>query len=109
MSLLSRDEIQTLTQTSGGPCVSIFMPTLRTGDTQQNPIRFKNLLRSAEERLAGWGLRNGDSDSLLDPARRLVDDRLFWEHQEDGLALFRSPGVFKTYRLPLALRELSVV
>jgi Bacterial archaeo-eukaryotic release factor family 3 len=109
MSLLSRDEIQSLSQTSGWPCVSIFMPTFRSGDTQQNPIRFKNLLRSAEERLADWGLRNGDSDSFLDPARRLVDDRSFWEHQEEGLALFRSPDVFKTYRLPLALRELSVV
>jgi hypothetical protein len=109
MSLLSRDEIQTLIQTSNGPCVSIFMPTFRAGDTQQNPIRFKNLLRSAEERLAGWGLRNGDAESLLDPARRLMDDRAFWEHQEEGLALFRSPDLFKTYRLPLALRELSVV
>src|SRR5918996_2117923 len=109
MSLLSRDEIQTLIQTSHGPCVSIFMPTFRAGDTQQNPIRFKNLLRSAEERLAGWGLRNGDAESLLDPARRLMDDRAFWEHQDEGLALFRSPDLFKTYRLPLALRELSVV
>jgi release factor family 3 len=109
MSLLSRDEIQTLIQTSHGPCVSIFMPTFRAGDTQQNPIRFKNLLRSAEERLPGWGLRNGDAESLLDPARRLMDDRGFWEHQDEGLALFRSPDLFKTYRLPLALRELSVV
>ena len=109
MSVLSRDEIQTLTQTIGGPCVSIFMPTLRVGDTQQNPIRFKNLLRSAQERLEGWGLRNGDAEAFLDPARRLMDDRAFWEHQEDGLALFRSSEVFKTYRVPLALRELSVV
>lgn len=109
MSVLSREEIQTLTQTSGGPCVSIFMPTLRAGDTQQNPIRFKNLLRSAEERLAGWDLRNGDAEAFLDPARRLMDDRNFWEHQDEGLALFRSPEIFKTYRLPLDLRELSVV
>jgi len=110
MSVLSREEIQTLTQTTGGPCISIFMPTLRVGDTQQNPIRFKNLLRSAEERLLeGWGLRNGDAESFLLPARRLMADRTFWEHQEDGLALFRSPEVFKTYRVPLALRELSVV
>jgi hypothetical protein len=109
MSLLSRDEIQTLTQTAGGPCVSIFMPTLRAGDTQQNPIRFKNLLRDAEERLAGWDLRNGDAAAFLDPARRLMDDRAFWEHQDQGLALFRSSDLFKTYRLPLTLRELSVV
>jgi len=110
MSMISRDEIQSLIQSSGEPpCVSIFMPTLRTGDTQQNPIRFKNLLRAAEEGLEQWGLRDGEATTLLAPARRLMDDRIFWGHLDDGLALFRSPAVFKTYRLPLELRELSVV
>ena len=109
MSVISRDEIRTLIDAPSGPCVSIFMPTLRAGDTQQNPIRFKNLLRHAEAGLEDFGLRNGRAVELLAPARRLVDDRAFWEHQEEGLALFRSPQMFKTYRLPLPLRELSVV
>ena len=45
MSLISQHDLTTLSQTSGGPCVSIFMPTVRAGETLQNPIRFKNLLR----------------------------------------------------------------
>ena len=109
MSLISQHDLTTLSQTSGGPCVSIFMPTVRAGETLQNPIRFKNLLRDTEERLAGWGLRNGQSEALLEPVRRLADDRPFWEHPSDGLALFRSPDLFRTYRVPVALRELSVV
>jgi hypothetical protein len=33
-----------------GPCVSVFMTMHRSGsETQQDPIRFKNLLREAEE------------------------------------------------------------
>jgi hypothetical protein len=102
-------DLESLIQTSGGPHVSVFMPTLRAGDTQQNSIRLKNLLRTAAERLGEWGLRNPEADELLAPAKRLVDDDSFWEHQSDGLALFRSRGLFRTYRLPLAFKELSVV
>lgn len=110
MNLISQDEIRTLIQKSGGPCVSIFMPTVRVGDTQQNPIRLKNLLRSAHERLEeGWGLRNGRAGSLLEPVRDLLDNQTFWEHQNEGLAVFRSADLFETFQLPLALRELAVV
>ena len=110
MNLISQDEIRTLIQKTGGPCVSIFMPTVRVGDTQQNPIRLKNLLRSVHDRLeADWGLRNGRVGSLLEPVRDLLDDQTFWEHQSEGLALFRSADLFETFQLPLALRELAVV
>lgn len=110
MNSISQNEIQTLIQKSGGPCVSIFMPTVRVGDTQQNPIRLKNLLRAAQERLEeDWGLRNGKADALLVPARDLLDDQTFWEHQNEGLALFRSADHFETFRLPLSFGELAVV
>jgi hypothetical protein len=112
MSFLHRSEIEKLLQPSGGPCVSLFMPTVRAGDTQQNPIRFKNLLREAEKRLIEHGHlrqnRNGDGD-FLDPLRALTDDRAFWEHQQEGLALFRSQQVFRTLKLPLEVGELVVV
>ncbi len=110
MNLISQNEIQTLIQNTGGPCVSLFMPTVRVGDTQQNPIRLKNLLRSAQERLEeDWGLRNGKAGTLLEPVKGLLDDQTFWEHQNEGLALFRSTDLFQTFQLPLALRELAVV
>jgi hypothetical protein len=41
-----------------GWCVSPFMPTHRAGrEMEQYPIRFKNLLREAEESLTAKGLR----------------------------------------------------
>jgi hypothetical protein len=104
-----RKELQTLIQTSGGPCVSLFMPTVKAGDTQQNNIRFKNLLRAAAERLEEQGLRSPEADELLEPAKGLVNDYSFWEHQDEGLAVFRSRDLFRTYRLPLEMRELAVV
>jgi hypothetical protein len=50
MSILGRDELNALMTPSAGWCVSLYMPTHRTWkDTRQDPIRFKNLLRPAEE------------------------------------------------------------
>lgn len=111
MDLISKQELTTLLEGRGdGPHVSIFLPTVRAGaETQQNPIRFKNLLREASTLLSERGLDNGNVDSLLEPARSLVDDFDFWQHQEEGLAVYLADGFFRTYRLPLAFNELATV
>jgi hypothetical protein len=109
MQLISQQEIQSLIRKNGGFCVSIFLPTVRAGDTQQNKIRLKNLLRTAEQRLEEHGIRGPEAAELLKPARTLLDDQTWWEHQEEGLAVFIANDVFKTFRLPIAFRELVAV
>lgn len=110
LSAVTREEIQNLLQTPGRPCVSIYMPTFRAGaETQQNPIRLKNLLRRVQERLEETGMKDTDAAELMTPVRELVDDYAFWQQQADGLAIFRSPEVFKTFRLPTTLDENAVV
>lgn len=110
LSAVTREEIQNLLQTPGRPCVSIYMPTYRAGaETQQNPIRLKNLLRRVQERLVETGMKDTDAAELMTPVRELMDDQTFWQQQADGLAIFRSPEVFKTFRLPTALDENAVV
>ncbi|MEY4520414.1 MAG: hypothetical protein RLZZ499_3014, partial [Cyanobacteriota bacterium] len=52
----------------------------------QDPIRFKNLLRQAEEQLIDRGLRGQDAKDLLQSVQAL-DDYEFWQHQSDGLAV----------------------
>lgn len=108
MALLNRDDLRELTQAEP-PCVSLYLPTHRAGaETQQDPIRFKNLLREAEERLDADG--DGDeAGEVLEPARALLDDHPFWQHQSDGLAVFLAPGTRRLYRLPLGFEELVVV
>lgn len=111
MDLLSKRELEELTGKPEGPCVSIFLPTHRAGaETQQDPIRLKNLLGEARERLVETkGLRATEADEVLEPARDLLSDNVFWRYQSDGLALFLSPGAFRSYRLPLDFEELAVV
>jgi hypothetical protein len=86
------------------------MPTHRVGrEIQQDPIRLKNLLGEAEERLIAAGARPPEARSLLEPAQRLVSDGLFWQRQSDGLAMFISVGLFRLYRLPFDFETLVVV
>lgn len=108
---ISKRELGELLAGAGeGPCVSIFLPTVRAGsETQQNPVRFKNLLREATRRLEERDLDDKALDELLAPARALVDDYEFWQHQEEGLAVFLAPGFFRTYRVPLDFKELVTV
>jgi len=110
MSLLSKSELKTLMEQHGQWCVSIFMPAHRAGvEVQQDPIRLKNLLGHAEERLIESGLRSPEARELLKPAQELLERAGFWRRQSDGLAIFVSPKVFRTYRLPLDFRGLVVV
>lgn len=110
MSLLSRDDLQTLLDVSDGLSVSLFLPTERRGaETQQNPIRYKNLLREAERQLGERDLAKSDLEELMAPLRRLVEDHEFWQHQGEGLAVFRAAGFFAEHRLPHRFPELCVV
>ncbi len=93
-----------------GWCVSLFMPTHRAGrGTEQDPIRFKNLLREAEERLTAKGLRAPEVQELLKESQRLLQDRGFWQRQSDGLAVFFSADTLRFFRLPMVFKELAVV
>lgn len=104
-----RQDLKDLLKAQDAPSVSIYMPTHRMGrDTQGDPIRLKNLLRDAEDRLAAQVRRTLAID-LLAQARKLVDDERFWLHQSDGLALFASDQGMRAWRLPIPFAETCVV
>lgn len=110
MSILTKEELKALTTDHDGWCVSIFMPTYQAGaETQQNPIRLKNLLSEAETRLQENGLRPSEAEALLESGRHLLEDSMFWQHQSNGLALFFRDGDVDYYRVPLNLKELVIL
>lgn len=110
MDNFTMGELKELTSRHTDLCVSLYLPTHRAGrDTEQDPIRFKNLLRDVEERLLSNGLREPDVERMLAPAKDLLNAPEFWRHQSDGLALFFSSGEIHTYRLPIRFGEFVVV
>lgn len=108
--LLSRTELERLTDQYNQWHISIYMPTHQAGDEiQQDPIRLENLLDDAEQQLIEGGMGPDDARSLLAPARDLIEDPVFWQHQSGGLAMFLSSAFFRHYRLPVDFEPLSVV
>jgi len=106
MDTLCLDEVKGLIQKGEGPHVSIFMPTHHKGGLdQQDPIRLKNLFRTAEEKLVAMKMRAPDARALLAQAEKLLTDNLFWRNQSDGLALFIESSKYSFYRLPIEFKE----
>jgi hypothetical protein len=99
-----------LVETNGKWHVSIYVPTHRAGnEQQQDPIRLKNLLAQAEKKLLAYGVRRPEAEELLKPAQDLLQDGMFWQQGSDGLAIFISKDTSRIYRLPNRFEELVVV
>jgi hypothetical protein len=71
---------------------------------EQDPIRLKNLLKTAQS-LLGEQYPSSEVRALLDPLAAHADSR----YQMDGIALFCSPDFFADYHIPMTLPELAVV
>ena len=110
MDILTRAKLERLMRKEQQWCVSIYMPTHRTGrEAQQDPIRLKNLLGEAEKRLSDQGVGTRDVQQMLEPAAKLLLDSDFWQHQSDGLAIFITSNRVRHYRLPLNFEEFVAV
>lgn len=97
---LTSADLRDLAERSSGPKVSIHLPTHRKGrDVRQDPVQLRNLLDQAAAELSDAG---GDPATTLGPARGLLDDADFWQHQCDGLSLFASAEVCRWFRVPLS-------
>ncbi len=104
MDLFTRADLRALLAEHERPCVSLFLPT-HHGGAEENPIRFRNLLGQAQERLVAHGLRPPAAGEFLAPLRSLLEDVAFWRNQSDGLAVFLAGDFQRVYRLPWAFPE----
>ncbi len=104
---LTRDTLKQLLAVRQKPCLSLYQPTHRSfPEREQDPIRYKQLVRQLEDSLRKQGFP--DADKLLEPFLALVDDNDFWNASRDGLAVFGAPGYFKFFRLQRKVPELAV-
>lgn len=108
--MFTRADLVTMLASTPSPAVSIFMPTEVLGsETRQGPVRLKNLVAVAEERLAGAGLRPREVERLVEPALALIEDHDFWQHRDRGLALFLAAQQARHFTVPIPLAEEVVV
>ena len=109
MNSLNNDYTAGILDAGEPPCLSLYQPTHRCHpENQQDPIRYRNLVKALEESLR-QKYPTHEIQPLLDPFLALADDRDFWNHTHDGLAVLAAKGKFQIYRLQRPVAELIVV
>ncbi len=91
------------------PCLSLYQPTHRNHPAnQQDPIRFRNLVKQLESSLLQQSSA-ADTDALLAPFHALADDHEFWSATRDGLAILGDRDTFRVFKLQRPVAELAIV
>ncbi len=91
------------------PCLSLYQPTHRRHpENQQDPIRFRNLVKELEASLR-QKYPSAETQLLLQPFEALAHEAEFWNHTLDGLAVLGGHGIFRALRIPQSVAELAVV
>ncbi len=109
MRQFTSDRLIELLDVHDPPCVSIYQPTHRQRpERDQDPIRYRNLVRDAEAALR-HAYPERLADALLGRLRELEDDKVFWTHRTEGLGVLVSPERFELIDLQHLVQERVVV
>jgi hypothetical protein len=106
--MIHRSDLRALQGVNEYPSVSILAPTHRTSpDNKADPIRVKNLVTEAKNRLLGeFSAR--EMEPLFVNLDGLVEG-IDYEHLLDGLALYVNQDLARAFTLPFTVTERVVV
>ena len=108
--MINRIQFDLLAAQTNDYSVSIYLPTYRVGQEQEDRLRYKNALTTAHEKLmARYDLTDQDATDYLATARELEEDYEFWKNQSDGLAVFIGPDRFEYYPCPVDFEPMIYV
>ena len=108
-TLLTMESLAELASIHQPACLSLYQPTHRHGpENQQDPIRFRNLVKELEASLR-QKYPAAEASLLVEPFETLAQDQAFWNQTLDGLAVFAGPGLFRVFLLQRSVAELAIV
>ncbi|QSX08873.1 hypothetical protein J0B03_01955 [Alkalibacter rhizosphaerae] len=109
MNLLTRNELETLTNMAHPNSVSIYFPMGKNYTDDKSKLVFKNLIKSAEKDLTDHGVQNKEVDRLLQPAFQLLETPDFWTDPSVSAAIFLHDGKARINNLPFPVDEIHYV
>lgn len=108
--MVSEKTISELINQDGELFVTIALPTHKKGEeSKQDPIRFKNLLTRASEKITALNSKKINPDKFLKSAREMLDKPIFWSHLDRGLVVYISENFSKVFKLPYEIEEHAYV
>jgi hypothetical protein len=92
------------------PHISLYQPTHRHHpENKQDPILFRVLVKQLEHLLLQEKFTPEQVRQMLEPFEELGRDGELWNHTQEGLGVFASPGWFRVVGLPRTVQELTIV
>lgn len=107
---LTKDDVLRLSQYHHTACITIYIPTHRSGAATLNgedSLSLKNQLKELRNKLSDNGMSSKQIEKLATPVLNLIDDADFWRHQSEGLAIFVSEEVFEKYTVPVSFEPFN--
>lgn len=105
---MNKHEIFVLQQIKGYPLITITLPTHRTApEHQQDPIRVKNLVNKAVDRLL-----SEFTQREIEPVLRNLDqiaNQIDYRYVQDGLAIYVHQDFSRLFYLPFPLKERVII
>ncbi|PTX42966.1 hypothetical protein C8P64_1489 [Christiangramia gaetbulicola] len=104
MSMINEQEFKKLANVKNDTCVSIFIPTQRAGKEvleEKNKKHLHSEWVQIRKKLKEDNVEENTIEKIGKPIESLLENRNFWRHQSDGLAIFASPDFFESYTLPV--------
>lgn len=104
MSMINEQEFKKLSGHNAEPCISIFIPTQRAGKEvleEKNKKHLNSQWTEIKKKLKEEGTDEKTIEKIGKPINDLIENRDFWRHQSDGLAVFASEDFFESYTLPI--------
>jgi hypothetical protein len=101
--VLTREIFEDLAGFSGEYCISVYMPTHRSGvkvNEMEDNIAFKNALQQITNDLKSRNVNQTVVQKMLEPGYELLRNNIFWRYLDRGLAVFISDGYFKYVKMP---------
>lgn len=104
MALINEKEFESLSNFKNDVCISIFIPTRRKGKEVlegENQLSLKSRWQETKRKLEKDGVSQELVRKMEGPMSELLNNKEFWRHQSDGLAVFASENLFKYFTLPI--------
>lgn len=105
---MNRHDVHLVQQIMGYPCISITLPTHRTSpQNKQDPVRVKNLVRQAADRLLDEFPKR-EMEPLLIRLEKLAES-IDYNNLMDGLVLYANQDFSRSFMLPFSVDERVVI
>ncbi len=110
MAILKKEKFNELANECNEYCISVYIPTERSGENKEGVIKLKNQIQKIETEMSvDLGLKPREIKEYLDPLKSLQEDANLWRHLSDSLIIFKSQNIFYYTTLAINIREISFI